>query len=53
MTERWPIAVRAAICTAAPVLVGWAVGDVGAWLIASIGAFTTRYGGDGPTRTVQ
>ena len=46
--ERWPIALRAAICTAVIVLTGWAVGDVGAGLIASIGAFTTRYGGDRP-----
>ena len=41
---RWPIAVRAAISTAVPVVVGWSVGDVGAGLIATIGAFTSRYG---------
>jgi hypothetical protein len=46
--KRWPIALRAAICTAVPVLLGWAAGDIGAGLIASIGAFTTRYGGDRP-----
>jgi hypothetical protein len=40
--------VRAAISTAVPVLVGSIRGDVGAGLIASIGAFTSRYGNGRP-----
>jgi fusaric acid resistance family protein len=41
---RLPIAVRAAVSTAVPVLAGSILGDVGAGLIASIGAFTSRFG---------
>lgn len=41
---RLPIAVRAAVSTAIPVLLGWAAGDVGAGLIATLGAFTSRFG---------
>jgi uncharacterized membrane protein YccC len=41
---RWPIAVRAAISTAVPVVIGWSLGDIGAGLIATIGAFTSRFG---------
>ena len=41
---RWPIAVRAAVSTALPVVIGWSLGDLGAGLIASIGAFTSRFG---------
>ena len=48
MTSRWPPAVRAATSTAIPVLVGSAVGNVGAGLIATLGAFTARFGGDRP-----
>ena len=48
MTSRWPLAVRAAASTAIPVLVGSAVGNVGAGLIATLGAFTARFGGDRP-----
>lgn len=48
MTSRWPLAVRAATSTAIPVLVGSAVGNVGAGLIATLGAFTARFGGDRP-----
>lgn len=47
-TSRWPLAVRAATSTAIPVLVGTAVGNVGAGLIATLGAFTARFGGDRP-----
>ncbi|OPX06506.1 hypothetical protein B1790_27210, partial [Mycobacterium sp. AT1] len=39
---------RAATSTAIPVLVGSAVGNVGAGLIATLGAFTARFGGDRP-----
>ena len=48
MNTRWPLAVRAATSTAIPVLVGSAVGNVGAGLIATLGAFTARFGGDRP-----
>lgn len=33
---------------AVPVVAGWAAGDVGAGLIACLGAFTARFGGDRP-----
>ncbi|AQT78457.1 hypothetical protein B1R94_03165 [Mycolicibacterium litorale] len=46
--SRWRIGLRAAISTAIPVLVGWSAGSVGAGLIASLGAFTSRFGGDRP-----
>lgn len=39
---------RAATSTAIPVLVGSAIGNVGAGLIATLGAFTARFGGDRP-----
>ncbi|TGD89104.1 FUSC family protein [Mycolicibacterium sp. CH28] len=45
---RWPIGLRAAISTAVPVVAGWAAGAVGAGLIASLGGFTSRFGGDRP-----
>ena len=50
MNPRWPLAVRAATSTAIPVLVGSATGQVGAGLIATLGAFTSRFGGDRPYR---
>jgi uncharacterized membrane protein YccC len=52
---RWPRALRMAVSTAIPVSVGSAAGDVGAGLIGTIGAFTSRYGGDRPylNRSVQ
>ncbi|MCV7421050.1 FUSC family protein [Mycobacterium yunnanensis] len=46
--SRWPLAVRAATSTAVPVVIGSAVGNVGAGLIATLGAFTARFGGDRP-----
>jgi hypothetical protein len=46
--QRWPIALRAAIATSIPVMIGWWAGDPGAGLIAAIGAFTTRFGGGRP-----
>ncbi len=45
---RWPIGLRAALSTAIPVVAGWAAGAVGAGLIASLGGFTARFGGDRP-----
>jgi uncharacterized membrane protein YccC len=50
MNSRWPLAVRAATSTAIPVVIGSAVGNVGAGLIATLGAFTSRFGGDRPYR---
>ena len=42
--SRWPIALRAAVSTAIPVLVGVAAGDLSAGLIATIGGFTAGFG---------
>jgi hypothetical protein len=44
VAPRLPIALRAAVSTAVPVVTGWAAGAVGSGLIATIGAFTARYG---------
>jgi uncharacterized membrane protein YccC len=41
-------ATRTAISAAIPILIGVAVGDAGAGLIATLGAFTARFGGDRP-----
>jgi uncharacterized membrane protein YccC len=46
--SRWAFAVRAAFCTAVPVLIGWAAGDVTSGLVATIGAFTSLYGSGRP-----
>ncbi|MGV0745129.1 FUSC family protein [Mycolicibacterium sp. XJ870] len=46
--RRWPHALRAGICMAVPVLVGWAAGDTAAGLIATIGGFTSLYGSGRP-----
>jgi uncharacterized membrane protein YccC len=46
--SRWPIGLRAAISTAIPVTAGWAVGAMSSGLIATLGAFTSRFGGDRP-----
>ncbi|OBG84132.1 hypothetical protein A5699_28015 [Mycobacterium sp. E802] len=46
--RRWPFALRAGICMAVPVLVGWLAGDTTAGLIATIGGFTSLYGGGRP-----
>jgi uncharacterized membrane protein YccC len=48
VNSRWPVAVRAAVSTAVPVVVGSAAGNVGAGLIATLGAFTSRFGVDRP-----
>jgi uncharacterized membrane protein YccC len=45
---RWPFALRAAICMAVPVLVGWSAGNTAAGLIATIGGFTSLYGSGRP-----
>ena len=52
---RWPLGIRAAVSTATPVIVGCAAGDAAAGLIATLGAFTTRYGGGRPylNRAIQ
>ncbi|MDR0588358.1 MAG: FUSC family protein [Burkholderiales bacterium] len=41
---RSAFAIRASLCTAIPLLIGWLLGNEGAGLIASIGAFTGLYG---------
>ena len=46
--RQWPLALRVAVSTAIPILIGWAAGDIGAGLIASLGAFTADYGTDRP-----
>jgi uncharacterized membrane protein YccC len=46
--RRWPFALRAGICMAAPVLAGWAAGDVAAGLAATLGSFTALYGSGRP-----
>jgi len=46
--RRWPIAVRAALSMAAPVVVGWLAGDEPAGLLGTIGAFTALYATDRP-----
>lgn len=46
--RRWPFALRAGICMAVPVLVGWLAGDTAAGLIATIGGFTSLYGSGHP-----
>lgn len=46
--RRWPFAVRVAACTAMLVSIGWAAGDIGAGLIATLGVFTADYGSRRP-----
>ena len=45
---RWPLAARVAVSTAITAGVGWAAGDIGAGLIATLGVFTADYGTDRP-----
>jgi len=45
---RWPVALRAAVCTGACVAGGWAAGDLAAGFLAVIGAFTSLYASDRP-----
>lgn len=47
---RWKFALRAGICMAVPVLIGWLLDDTGAGLIAIIGGFTSLYGSGRPYR---
>lgn len=49
--SRLPTATRVAVSTAIPLLIGWAAGDVGAGLIATLGAFTADYGSQRPYRS--
>jgi uncharacterized membrane protein YccC len=46
--RRWIFAVRAGVCMATPIAAGWVLGDVPAGLTASLGAFTSLYGGGRP-----
>jgi len=45
---RWRFALRAGFCMGAPVLAGWAAGDVSAGMMAATGGFTALYGSDRP-----
>ncbi|HET7668489.1 MAG TPA: FUSC family protein [Mycobacterium sp.] len=45
---RWWYSARAALCLAAPVAIGWALGDTTAGLTAAIGGFTALYGSNRP-----
>lgn len=47
-TGRLPFAARAALCMGAPVIIGWALGDTPAGLMATTGAFTALFGSDRP-----
>ncbi|MET0693035.1 MAG: FUSC family protein [Propionibacteriaceae bacterium] len=46
--HQWPNVVRTTICIAAPAVVGWALGDLSAGLLASLGGFTGLFGGRRP-----
>ena len=48
LPRRWPWAARAALCMGVPLACGLAIGDLRAGVIASLGAFTSLYGGDRP-----
>jgi hypothetical protein len=43
-----PLAARTALSAAIPILIGVATGDVAAGLVATLGTFTARFGGDRP-----
>ncbi len=45
---RWWFSARAALCLAAPVAIGWMLGDTAAGLTATIGGFTALYGSNRP-----
>lgn len=45
---RLSLAARTALSAAIPIVIGVAVGDVGAGLVATLGSFTARFGGDRP-----
>lgn len=46
--RRWPFALRAGICMAAPVLAGWLAGNIPMGMMATIGGFTALYGSGRP-----
>lgn len=46
--QRWPFALRAALCLGAPVLAGWLLGHTSAGMMAAIGGFTSLYGSGRP-----
>ncbi|HEY5854495.1 MAG TPA: FUSC family protein [Aldersonia sp.] len=46
--RHWPYALRAAVSMGIPALIGWALGDLSAGLMATIGGFTALYGGGRP-----
>ncbi|CAN5703073.1 FUSC family protein [soil metagenome] len=46
--RRWPLGLKAAGSTAIIVTAGWAAGNLGAGLIATIGTFTSAYGNGRP-----
>ena len=46
--RRWPYALRAGVSMGIPALIGWAVGDLSAGLMATIGGFTALYGAGRP-----
>ena len=46
--KRWPYALAAAVCIAAPITFGWIMGNASAGLVATFGAFTALYGADRP-----
>ena len=48
VSGRWPFALRAGFCMAVPAAIGWAVGDIAAGLLATIGGFTALYGSGRP-----
>ena len=51
-TNRWQLGLRAAVAMAVPVAVGWAAGDIGAGLIASLGGRSRpASAATGPTST--
>lgn len=45
---RWPFSLRAGVCMAMPVLVGWLAGDTTAGLMAATGGFASLYGSGRP-----
>lgn len=46
--NRWPVALRAAICMGIPLVAGWLTGDMAVALMASLGAFASLYGSGRP-----
>lgn len=46
--QRWPFALRAALCMGTPILVGWLLGETSAGMMAALGGFTSLYGSGRP-----